>query len=173
MEAQANFFARRLPPMGRPTIGAERNEALRRLVRELRDVDFAGNLTQTARAVGVSVPTLSDFLAAKKGAGEKITEGLERHLRRTRDQMTAAGGDLAVLRGQPAPPTPLREVRFADLPNWRSLLAAARPMRPAHEAWVWERLASARVWLEGPVTPSMVADLADVVVRHVAPPSTA
>ena len=173
MEAQANFSVSTLLPMGRPTIGAERNEALRRLVRQLRDADFNGNLTQTARAVGVSVPTLSDFLAAKKGAGEKISEGLERHLRRTRDQMTAAGGDLAVLRGQPAPLTPLREVRFADLPNWSSLLKAARPMRPTHEPWVWERLADARVWLEGPVTPSMVADLADVVVRHVAPPSTA
>jgi hypothetical protein len=159
--------------MGRPTIGLERNEALRRLVRELRDADFGGNLTQTARAVGVSTPTLSDFLAAKKGAGEKITEGLERHLRRSRDQMTAVGGDLAALRGAPPAPTPLREVRFVDLPNWSSLLTAARPMRPTHEAWVWERLATARVWLEGPVTPSLVADLADVVVRHVAPPSTA
>lgn len=159
--------------MGRPTIGTERNEVLRRLVREVRDVDFDGNLTRTAKAVGVSVPTLSDFLAAKKGAGEKITEGLERHLRRARDQMVSTGGDLTALRGQAPTASPLREVRFVDLPNWGSLLTAARAMRPAHEAWVWERLASARVWLEGGITPSLVADLADVVVRHVAPPPAA
>lgn len=157
--------------MGRPTLGNARNEVLRRLVREVLVTDFDGTQAAAARALGVSGATLSDFLMSKKGAGSQLQDGLVKYLRRSMDQIAASGGDLGALRGlQPAAPITGREVRFIDLPNWISLRAAAEEQRPRHAPWVWERLASARVWLDGPVTPGLVADLADVVARHQEPP---
>lgn len=170
-QTEANARPDTLRRVGRPTIGDERNEVLRRLLREIRAQEFDDNLSATARAIGVEPGTLSDFLNEKRGAGTKIMDGLTKHLRRGMDQIIAGGGDLGALRGQSSP-TPLsRQVTFGDLPNWPGLLAAAKTQRPSHALWVWEQLAQARVWLDGAVTPSLVADCSDVVARHVAPPA--
>lgn len=170
-QTEANALLATLSRVGRPTIGDERNEVLRKLLREIRAQEFDDNLSATARAIGVEPGTLSDFLNEKRGAGTKIMDGLSKHLRRGMDQILSTGGDLGALRGQSSPASPSRQVTFGDLPNWPGLLAAAKSQRPAHAAWVWEQLAQARVWLDGSVTPSLVADCSDVVARHVAPPA--
>lgn len=158
--------------MGRPTIGSARNETLRRLLRELVATDFGGTAASAAKALGVSGATLSDFASRKKGAGAQLQDGLTRYLRRSMDQILAVNGDLAAIRGlAPLALPSSREVRFVDLPNWPALRAAAEELRPARAAWVWDRLSTARVWLDGPVTPGLVADLADVVARHQEPPA--
>lgn len=164
-----------VPGMGRPTLGTARNSVLRQLVQDLVAKDFGGTKADAARALGVSQATVGDFLLRKKGAGPALQDALVRYLGRSMDQIQAAGGDLATLRGMPAaaPVTPsgVVMVRFGELPNWSSLQSAARALRREHPAWVWERLAIAPVWLEGPATPLVVAECADIVARHVAPPT--
>lgn len=158
--------------MGRPPIGAERNAVLRRLIRELQQQDYGGNLTVTAAALGIKPGTLSDFLNEKRGAGMKVVDGLAAVLRRDVGQILASDGDLAVLRGAASLVAPrAREVRFADLPNWPELREAAKSLKPEAPDWALDRLSVAPVLLEGPVTPALVADLIDVVRRHVAPPA--
>ena len=138
--AKANTRGTTVPLMGRPTLGSARNEVLRRLVRELLTADFGDTQAPAARAFGVSPATLSDFISGKKGAGNQLQDGLSKYLRRSLDQITAVGGDLAQLRGLgTAVTSPVRVVCFGDLPNWSSLRAAAMLQRPSHAAWVWER----------------------------------
>lgn len=161
-------------PMGRPTLGTARNDVLRHLVRDLVSADFADTKADAARALGVSAATIGDFLSGKKGAGSTLQDALVRYLGRSMDQINAARGDLAALRGMPsAAPVVAGVVRvlFGELPNWSSLQSAARSLRREHPAWVWERLAYSPVWLEGPATAMVVAECADIVARHVSPPT--
>lgn len=60
---------------------------------------------------------------------------------------------------------------FERLPNWPQLLAAAQGLRPQHPAYVWQQLGLIRPLLTSRPTPGMVADLADVVLRHGEPPA--
>ena len=60
---------------------------------------------------------------------------------------------------------------FERLPNWPQLLAAAQGLRPQHPAYVWQQLGQIRPLLTSRPTPGMVADLADVVLRHGEPPA--
>jgi len=177
MSAIARPLPRTLPTMaekrkGKPTVGAEKNQILRQTVRAIMEADFGGNLTATAKGLGLSSSAVSDFLLGTRGAGPKTTDALEVYLRRTYDQILAAGGNLDTLRKSPVQPVVApRAVRFGDLPNWSALAEAAQQEKPTLAAWVWEKLARADVWVEGPVTPSMVADLAVLVSRHFAPPA--
>lgn len=54
----------------------EHNERARALVRQLRAERFNGSQLELAAALGVAQPTLSGFLAGKRGAGGKIMAGL-------------------------------------------------------------------------------------------------
>ena len=147
---------------GYPVVGEEKNEILRQTVRAIRDRDFDGNLTATAKALDLTTMSLSHLVNNGRGAGAKTIDALSLYLRRSLDQILAANGDLEALRKEPAQTgVAVRSVRFGELPNWTALAA-----------WVWEKLAQADVWVEGPVTPSMVADLAALVNRHFAPPAS-
>lgn len=173
----AHFARDTVPSMGRPTLGSARNTVLRRIVRDVVARDFGGTKADAARALGISAATVGDFLNEHKGAGPSLTDALTAYLGRSVDQIIAAGGDLDAVRAlppaaaQPQPATTPAMVRFRDLPGWSSLLLAAKKLRPDHAAWVWERLATAPVWLDGPATPIVVAECADIVARHVAPPT--
>ena len=158
---------------GYPVVGEEKNEILRQTVRAIRDKDFDGNLTATAKALDLTTMSLSHLVNNGRGAGAKTIDALSLYLRRSLDQILAANGDLEALRKEPAQTgAAVRSVRFGELPNWTALVAAAQQEKPTLAPWVWEKLAQADVWVEGPVTPSMVADLAAIVNRHFAPPAS-
>lgn len=76
-------------------------------------------------------------------------------------------GELAPSVDWSAPPT------FDALPNWPALLAGAKPLRPQHPAWVWDKLAKSRPMLSQPPTTGMVAKASDMVLEFEPPPSPA
>jgi len=169
IEARANDASGSLLSMGRPTMGEERNDILRRLVEELKDTDYKGNLTATAEAIGIKAGTLSPFLKGERGAGEKTTDGLRKLLGFGLDQMIASGGSLKALRGQPpAASPPPHATTFGELPNWRKLRAEAQREEP-HPDWVWDYLETAVVWLRIPVTAAVVSTCAANVAKHIPP----
>lgn len=52
---------------------------------------------------------------------------------------------------------------FGSLVNWPELREGAARMRPNHPAWVWERVASAPLFLAAEPSAAMVAEVADLV----------
>lgn len=157
---------------GRPTVGAERNDTLRALVRAIQRTDFDGNLTAMSKALGLRAGSLSDFLAGHRGAGPKLTDALVVYTRRSHDQILSTGGDLEALRSATAKvESPVRAIRFGDLPAWSELVASAREIAPSVPDWCWLKLRDADVWLEGPVTPRLVAELGGVIQRNLPPPA--
>jgi transcriptional regulator with XRE-family HTH domain len=157
--------------MGKPSASAERNDAVRAIVRAIVQTDHAGTQSAAAEALGVTKSGLGQFLSGHSGYGEKLREGLERYLRRPFDEIVAANGDLAALRSKKAA-TPARstEVRFGALPGWQSLLEGARAIDPTVPEWCWRELEDVRVWVRVPVTSLMVAEMARFVLRHFSPP---
>lgn len=156
---------------GRPTVAPDRAAAMWRAVRELVDGEFRGNQAEAAKALGVSGATVSNFLSRKTSVGSGIERGVTRYLRRSFDQIVEAGGSLAVLRGgAPAPSAPV-ETRFGDLPNWPELYRMARDNRPNVPRWAWELCARARVFLDVPITPPFIAEIAYVIAHNVPPPA--
>lgn len=157
----------------RPAISSEKSEVLRKLVRQIADTDFEGVRERTAKVLGVKGATLSTFLSGKNRAGLQLQDGIVSYLRRSIDQILAADGELAVLRGGMTAPAQIAETRFVDLPNWQALLAAAHDARPEVPAWAWEMTATARVLLDVPITPRFVADIASAIHHNLAPPTAA
>lgn len=154
----------------RPALSRETSEVLRRLVRQIADADFGGVQERTAEALGVKGATLSTFLSGKNRAGLQTQDGIVAYLRRSMDQILAANGDLATLRGGMTAPAQIAETRFTDLPNWPAMLAAAKDARPEVPAWAWDLCATARVLLDVPITPRFVADIAAAIHHNLAPP---
>jgi hypothetical protein len=77
----ANAKARRVRVRIMPTrsprkLQDERNDRLRVLVRQIIDKDFDGNQAAAAKALGVSGATIHDFLAGKRGAGNRLIDGI-------------------------------------------------------------------------------------------------
>lgn len=155
----------------RPALSSEKSEVMRKLVRQIATADFEGVRERTAKALGVKGATLSTFLSGKNRAGLQLQDGLVSYLRRSVDQILAADGELAVLRGGMSAPAQIAETRFVDLPNWQALLAAARDARPEVPAWAWEMCATARVLLDVPITPRFVADIASAIHHNLTPPT--
>lgn len=154
---------------GRPTVASERTDAMRRLMRSVVQAEFNGNQAAAAKAMRFTPATLSNFLAGKTQAGPKIEDGLTGYLRRSVDQIMATGGDLAALRGGTEAPTPMREVRFGDLPSWPELYASARTLRPQIPRWAWQKTARARVLLDVPITGAFIAGIAAAIHEHTEP----
>lgn len=154
----------------RPALSRETSEVLRRLVRQIADTDFGGVQERTAEALGIKGATLSTFLSGKNRAGLQTQDGIVGYLRRSIDQILAANGDLATLRGGMTAPSQIAETRFVDLPNWPAMLAAARDARPEVPGWAWDLCATARVLLDVPITPRFVADIAAAIHHNLAPP---
>jgi hypothetical protein len=153
---------------GRPSAGDARNDALRAIVRAIIAADHNGVQRPAAAAFGVTPATLNDFLNGRSGAGQHLCDGLVAYLRRPIEEIVAAGGDLAELR-KARRGAPSVEVIFGELPLWADLLAGAQALAPEIPAWCWRDVAEAVVWVRGPITSSMVVDLAKFFLRH-APP---
>lgn len=81
-----------------------------------------------------------------------------------------ATGEGAMLDADGTYSAPDEPPMFFQLPGWPELAAAARDLDPAIPAWALDTLARSRPILSLPVTPSVVAELARIVMRHVAPP---
>lgn len=77
---------------------------------------------------------------------------------------------------QPKPSEPTNDVstsaRLKNLANWPALLAAGRALRPLIPLWVWVMVGNLAPLFSKPPTPAMIADLADLVMRHESPPSS-
>lgn len=58
-----------------------------------------------------------------------------------------------------------------NLPNWPGLLAASRMLAPDYDDWVWDEVGRSYPLTTAPVTPAMLVDLAELVVKHVPPPA--
>lgn len=156
---------------GRPTVGTERNDVLRTLMRALIQRDFSGNLTATAHALVLSPSSLSAFLSGSRGAGPKTTDALVTYTRCTYDQILASGGDLDALRASGVSTSPVQRAVFRELPNWNELLAGAKEIEPRLLPWVWEAVAEAPVWFSGVITSGTVAGVGRFVSECTPPPS--
>lgn len=69
--ANAHDFPSTVGPVGEPAdeTDVERNERLRAILDRLRIEKYDGNLSATARALGMAPPSLSDILKRKRGVG--------------------------------------------------------------------------------------------------------
>lgn len=110
----------KLPPMTSKTRGKslsrEQNEHLRAVVRELIDKDFGGVVTRAAVALGVTQPTLTNFLNNALGAGPKLIQGIADYTGRSIDS----------LYGRPQLSLPSGGYQLlAQHPQWKAALAEA------------------------------------------------
>lgn len=167
-DADASRPGRRLPPVATPT-DEERNAQLRSLLRALV-AEQGGQRGKVTAAMGIPKTTLNGVLSGHRNPGLSVIEGIARMTRRDPSQVLAAAGDLEALRAMPPITQGGGPVTFGDLPNWLELQASAKAIASEMPVWVWESLAQSRVWLDVPVTPALVADLAAVVRRNVSPP---
>lgn len=129
---------------------------------------------QASIASGLSPATVNALL-------KRLEAGSGRLEQRTVDALAATLGvsPAWMLHGigdaDAAPPPPQEETagaptRFDALPNWTGLSRAARAQKPNLPEWVWQRVARAAPMLTATPSPAMVADLAEFVFRHEAPP---
>lgn len=65
----------------------EQNERLREVVRNLVALEFQGNASKAAKAIGVSQSLLSEFLGGGRGAGTKLVNALAAHTGRSIDDL--------------------------------------------------------------------------------------
>lgn len=112
--ASAYVNGGRLGPMPSRAFGKDRNDALRARVRAIMTADFGGNLTATAKALGLSPAALHDFLGETRGAGMKLLDGLAKYSGLSVD---------ALISGAPTPA--LAAPRWGDLPGWAQARADA------------------------------------------------
>ncbi|MEZ5189413.1 MAG: helix-turn-helix transcriptional regulator [Schumannella sp.] len=64
-------------------------------------------------------------------------------------------------------PAPLLKYR----PDFAASLAIAQELRPQHGAYVWSALADSAPLVTVPITPALLVDLADVLVKYIVPPA--
>lgn len=60
--------------------------------------------------------------------------------------------------------------RMRNRENFDASLRGAKQLRPGHPDYIWPVLANADPLLSAPLSPLMLAELADFLLRHVAPP---
>lgn len=113
---------------------SQRSKVILDQLRELRDVQFEGNLTATAKALRVAPPFLSNLLSGKRGYGLKIIDAIAR----------VTGKSVAeVLHEQ--------EPRWREAEGWEAAIGAARAQMPMVRDEAWEWLGS----LSGPLPASL------------------
>lgn len=62
--------------------------------------------------------------------------------------------------------------RMANRPGFDACLAAAKHLRPAHPPWVWTAVAESDPLVTVALTPVLIAELSDLLLRHMRPPGT-
>ena len=60
--------------------------------------------------------------------------------------------------------------RMRNREHFESSLRGAKQLRPEHPAYIWPVVADADPLLSAPLSPLMLAELADFLLRHVPPP---
>lgn len=58
-----------------------------------------------------------------------------------------------------------------DEPGYDRCLASAKLLKPDYPAWVWKKTGRANVILDAALTPVLVAEVAELVVKHVPAPA--
>lgn len=136
----------------------EQNDALRALVREIVVERFGSNKSKAAEALGVTGAALGEFLASKRGIGNKLLSGLANLTGRSR-------GDL------------LGEEDTSEEPRWGSLQGFAeseRALREAHPTRYSEALYRKARRLRGvlplelPVSPAALRRLLNFLEENTA-----
>lgn len=61
--------------------------------------------------------------------------------------------------------------RMANRPGFDVCLSAAKLLRPQHPAWVWTAVAESDPLVTVALTPVLVAELSDLLLRHMHPPT--
>lgn len=80
-------------------------------------------------------------------------------------------GDGAMAEAAPAPRVESSgDPKFEDIPGYAESLPVAKRLRPEHPEYIWQTLSAAGPLLTGPITPAMLADLADVLLKYTVPP---
>jgi transcriptional regulator with XRE-family HTH domain len=128
-----------------------RNEAVRAVVRDLMRDRYEGNLSATARAIGVSPSLLSELLSGRRGAGMRFVQKLS--------ALTGRGVD-GLIGGEPSysdDTTPA----YRNLPGWKEAAQHLKDM--GYRQWAIERAGN----LRGMVTPLVTPEFAVTAVQHV------
>lgn len=112
----------------------QRKQVILQQLTALRDGKFAGNLSETARALGVTPAFLSNLLNGKRGYGLKIIDALA----------DITGKSVAEVLNEQDPP-------WSGIPGWEQALAAARAQVPGVDDAAWRWLGS----LSGPTLPGL------------------
>lgn len=92
------------------------NERVRARARDLLLAKYGNNKTSMAAALGVSQPTLSNFLNGKNGAGHTLASAVARELGTTHDALVQGHHDVS---------TAGSLIRFGDLDGWSRAEAEA------------------------------------------------
>lgn len=119
------------------SLTAAQNEHLRGVVRRILTQDFDGNVSRTAKALGVVQSMVSEFLSGARGAGPKMLQGVADY----------TGQSIDSLYGRTGTPGATRPSTIGTHPDWPAARAGA--------------LARART-----VKPEDVERVADVVLPH-------
>ena len=160
-------------PMG-PTsksLRDDQNERLRGILRDLVDAKFGGSASAAARELGIAQSLVSEFLTGGRGAGPKLLNAVAEHTGRSLDDLygrrfVESSGDLPRRIDPPQTSAPLLKNR----PEFPQSLRLARELRPQHGGYVWNALGESAPLVTVPITPALLADLADVLAKYLVPP---
>ena len=129
-----------------------------------------------SRASGLSPNTIGTF---RRGNGEAMRKGNVDKIAQTAGVSAAW---LAYGAGTPDDPqddsaTPAVEhgdsadPRMSNRTGFAACLASAKLLRPQHPSWVWSAVAESDPLLTVPLTPILLADIADLLMRHMPGPA--
>jgi hypothetical protein len=142
------------------SLSAEQNERARAFTRDLVAKSFEGNASAAARALGVGVGTLADFLRGDKGAGAKLLDAIAR--------FAHVGVDAVI--GQPRPDRTSGLLMLRDRAGWDAALDHVRGLmgeRFNEQAAAFA--GSLSVWVGSEdieVTPRTALQLYELAVSH-------
>jgi transcriptional regulator with XRE-family HTH domain len=131
-----------------------RNEAVRATVRALMRDRYEGNLSRTARAIGVSPSLLSELLAGSRGAGMRFVQKLSAITGQPLDVLIGASSA-----GDDSTP------EYRNAPGWKD--AASALLSRGYAPYVVERAGKVRKLTSQPVTLEGAIAAAQLVMAEI------
>lgn len=125
---------------------------------------------------GMDYASLATDAQVSQSEVTRALAGSKRIKTRTLHAMAAALGvsESWLRAGTRAPERDVERVGAPTLrgrPDFAASLAIAQELRPQHGAYVWSALADSAPLVTVPITPALLVDLADVLVKYIVPPA--
>lgn len=136
----------------------------RRVLNRIRQAMAARDMgaSEFAEAIDSSPARADRILAGHFIAGRAFIQKVAAALGVEEEWLMGEGDDSAA-----ETVSPLLKYR----PDFAASLAIAQELRPQHGAYVWNALADSAPLVTVPITPALLVDLADVLVKYIVPPT--